>query len=159
MKAVKSKWWKIIREDRKLHVGNDDVFEKNVRLFSLWIHVSKYVCKFQEYYCIALFWFCLFTFWHQNSGNHLKKYYNSCVIPYCSLFCFIIPTPSWPSKLNSDWFFCRLRQWGVWRITWQILSSFLTVFLSDWAWLISQRIQQEKYKCVCNSRVLQSIKE
>ena len=104
---------------------------------------------------IAVFWFCLFMFWHQNSGNHLKKYYKSCVIPF---FCFIIPTPSWPSKLNSDWFFCRLRQWGVWRITWQILSSFLTVFLSDWAWLISQRIQQEKYKCVCNSRVLQSKK-
>ena len=75
-----------------------------------------------------------------------------------SRFCFIIPTPPWPSKLNSDWFFCRLRQWGVWRITWQILSSFLTVFLSDWAWLISQRIQQEIYKCVFNFRVLQTKK-
>ena len=35
---------------------------------------------------------------------------------------------------------------------------FWRCFLSDWAWLISQRIQQEKYKCVCNSRVLQSKK-
>lgn len=56
---------------------------------------------------------------------------NITILASFHFFCFIIPTPSWPSKLNSDWFFCRLRQWGVWRITWQILSSFLTVFF-EW---------------------------
>ena len=78
-----------------------------------------------------------------------------CVIPFfVSLFPPHLGLQNW---ILID-FFCRLRQWGVWRITWQILSSFLTVFLSDWAWLISQRIQQEIYKCVFNFRVLQTKK-